>query len=99
MTFIEDGNESFLDDKKTVINWGKMSMIGRMFDQVQRFQQHPYELEKVTSLGALFFRCISRPLTQKPVMTTWLRKGRKVITSDDELYNLSFVCQPKATGK
>ncbi len=77
LTFIEDGNESFLDDKKTVINFQKMHMIGRMFGQVQKFQQSPYEFEV------------------KPVLSAWLRAGRKIVTSDDELYALSFQCQPK----
>ncbi len=34
-----------------------------------------------------------------PNPDTWLRNGRKVVTNDDELYSLSFACQPKATNR
>jgi hypothetical protein len=45
LTFIEDGNENFLDASKKVINWQKMSMIANVFRDLQRFQQHPYDFE------------------------------------------------------
>ncbi len=45
LTFIEDGNENFLDAGKKVINWQKMSMIANVFRDLQRFQQHPYDFE------------------------------------------------------
>jgi hypothetical protein len=45
LTFIEDGNESFLDGKKIVINWQKMHMIGQLLGEVQKFQQVAYDFE------------------------------------------------------
>jgi hypothetical protein len=80
LTFIEDGNENFLDEEKEVINWQKMSMISKIFDSMQRFQQHPYDFEI------------------KPFMKTWLLKGRVVVTEDNDLYDLSFACQPRKTA-
>lgn len=77
LTFIEDGNETFLDGRKTVVNWQKMRMIAQIFDEMQRFQQNPYILEQI------------------PVMTTWLRKLRKIVHDDNELYEMSFQCQPR----
>lgn len=79
LTFIEDGNENYTDDKKQVINWQKMRMISDVFSNMQRFQQHPYEFE------------------EKPLMRAWLETGRQVVTDDNELYELSFKCQPKKT--
>lgn len=55
LTFIEDGNESFMDSEKTVINWEKMHMIGDMFRLVQRFTQCPYEFERVRKSPCGFF--------------------------------------------
>ena len=77
LTFIEDGNDNFLDKEKKIINWQKMRMISDVFSSMQTFQQHPYDFEK------------------QPLLRTWLKKGRTVVTNDDDLYNLSFMCQPK----
>ncbi len=52
LTFIEDGNENFLDASKKVINWQKMSMIANVFRDLQRFQQHPYDFEIKPFLNA-----------------------------------------------
>lgn len=45
LTFIEDGNENYLDAQKKVINWSKMSMIASIFGDLQKFQQNPYDFE------------------------------------------------------
>lgn len=52
LTFIEDGNETFNDDKKTVINWHKMTMIGTIFEEVQRYQQRSYDFEVKPHINA-----------------------------------------------
>ena len=60
LTFIEDGNENFLDPAKQVINWQKMSMIASVFRDVQRFQQSPYDFDVKPHLNQHFRtgRCI-----------------------------------------
>merc|ERR1712232_769480 len=43
LTFIEDGNDNFLDEGKTVINFEKMRMVAKVFKTIQMYQQNPYD--------------------------------------------------------
>mmetsp|Transcript_31586 Transcript_31586/g.79216 ORF Transcript_31586/g.79216 Transcript_31586/m.79216 type:complete len:865 (+) Transcript_31586:113-2707(+) len=42
LTFIEDGNDSYLDSKLGLINWEKATMLSAVFQEITRFQRSPY---------------------------------------------------------
>ena len=47
LTFIEDGNDNFLDKQKNIINFEKMVMIANIFIDFQTYQENLYLFEKL----------------------------------------------------
>jgi len=42
LTFIDEGNPDFVDDAKTVINFGKRQLISKIIDEIKRYQNESY---------------------------------------------------------
>ncbi|KAH3757092.1 protein son of sevenless [Pelomyxa schiedti] len=47
LTFAEDGNPDRIPDNPQLINWAKMKIIGRILEQLKRWQQVPFNLTPV----------------------------------------------------
>lgn len=53
LTFIEDGNPDFLNDRDGYINFGKCRLLSTVLAEIQRFQSQVYCLEHVPPVATL----------------------------------------------
>ncbi len=78
LTFVEDGNPSFLpsDDESAerLINWEKRRMLGKVLQDVRKFQSTPYALVPVPALQSfLATEAGAMPLSDKEAYELSLR--------------------------
>eukprot|EP00762_Andalucia_godoyi_P000953 ANDGO_03792.mRNA.1 Ras guanine nucleotide exchange factor A len=53
LTFIEDGNQDFLDADQKIVNWSKRMLVSSIISEVQQYQHTPYVFHPVYALQKL----------------------------------------------
>lgn len=82
LTFVEDGNKDYIQHSKTgklLINWSKRKLVYTTIHQIQLYQNTPYNIIPILQI---------QELIEKKFETVQ-------IISNDELYNISFLREPK----
>ncbi len=58
LTFIEDGNQDYMDAARACINFGKMRMIATVFLAIEKFQRVDYNLQQVQTILGMCCSCV-----------------------------------------
>jgi RasGEF domain len=65
LTFIEDGNDTFVDEDKKRVNFRKMALIGKVVRSIRKCQQTRYDFQLEPLLDMWFRHLSTGDLNQK----------------------------------
>ena len=103
LTFIDDGNKDWMDEEKTMVNFGKRMLLADIIALVRRLQNEPYRLqpqpdcvEALLSIGGF----LEEHEKTAYAISKFIEEKSGVLTSDDiSVFPNPQVLQPLTSRK